>query len=206
MKRLTEMGIQFYVIGLFVLSLGIGFAVQSSLGTSPYDAVLVGLYYTYGLSIGTWEIIVGFFTIFMNALISQQRPEYIAFLTSIVTGIGIDLWIFILNQFLFHETMLGQWIYLALSIVLTGLGIAIYLQSQIAPNPIDRTMTIISDQTGWSMSYSRLAISIVLIIIALFFNGAVGIGTLFNALFVGIFISMFFPTSTRHTVNAEEST
>jgi len=197
MRRLINMGIYFYIIGLLVLSLGIGFAVQSSLGTSAYDALLVGLFYTFGLSIGTWEIIVGFFTIMMNALLVKKRPELIAFLTSIVTGIGIDMWIFILNLFQFHETTFGKWLYLMLSIILTGLGIAIYLQSRIAPNPIDRTMIIISDWTGWTVTYSRFAISIVLIIIAFFFNGAIGIGTLFNAVFVGMFISMFLPYVTR---------
>src|SRR5690625_1837419 len=197
MRRLIDMGIYFYIIGLLVLSLGIGLAVQSSLGTSAYDALLVGLYYSFGLSIGTWEIIVGFLTIMMNALVVKKRPEIIAFLTSIVTGLGIDMWLFILSFFEFHQTTFGKWLYLILSIVLTGLGIAIYLQSRIAPNPIDRTMIIISDWTGWTVTYSRLALSIVLIIIALFFNGSIGIGTLLNAIFVGMFISMFLPYMKR---------
>src|SRR5699024_10391703 len=95
-------------------------------------------------------------------------PEIIAFLTSIVTGIGIDMWLFILNLLQFYHTTFGKWLYLILSIILTGLGIAIYLQSRIAPNPIDRAMIIISDWTGWTVTYSRLALSVVLIIIASF--------------------------------------
>src|SRR5690625_2814955 len=193
MRRLFAMGIHFYIVGLFVLSLGIGLAVTSTLGTSPYDALLVGLYRTFGLSIGTWEVVVGFVAIAINAIAEKKRPEYIAFLTSIITGIGIDLWIFILNLFNFHHFSLGKGLYLIFSIMLTGLGIAIYLQSQIAPNPIDRTMMIVSNWSGWSMTYSRLAISVVLLILAFYFDGAIGIGTLLNATFGGLFISLFLP-------------
>src|SRR5699024_10223468 len=52
---LRKHGSHFYFIGLITLTLGIALAVQSQLGTSPFDALLVGLYRTFGLSIGSWE-------------------------------------------------------------------------------------------------------------------------------------------------------
>ncbi len=33
----------FYVIGILTFTLGISFTIQSDLGTSPFDALLVGL-------------------------------------------------------------------------------------------------------------------------------------------------------------------
>lgn len=197
MKRLLKAGIHFYLLGLAILSLGIGLAVESMLGTSAYDALLVGLFRTFGLSIGSWEIIVGFITVIGNALAEKKRPEYFAFITAIITGIGIDSWLFLLKMVHFNDTLFGKSIYLILSILLTGLGIAFYLQSNIAPNPIDRSMLIIAKFTGWNMTYSRMAINLVFLIMAYFFSGAIGIGTLLNVFFVGTVIGAFTPFTTR---------
>lgn len=195
--RLKEAGVHFYFIGLIVLTLGIAFAVNSSLGTSPFDALLVGLFRTFGLTIGSWEVVVGLMMVLSNALIDRKRPEYFALITSLVTGIGIDSWLFILNMFGSPTTWVGKWIYLILSLILTGLGIAIYLQSQVAPNPMDRSMMLISEKTGMSVTYSRALINVILVILAFLFGGAIGIGTLINALVTGAIINFFLPYTKR---------
>src|SRR5699024_7903567 len=157
-------GIHFYLIGLIILSLGIALAVMSMLGASPYDSLLVGLYRTFGLSIGSWEVVVGAFMIIGNALVERKRPEYFAFITSLITGIGIAIWIFILYLSYVPEAWLGQSIFFTLSVILTGLGIAINLQSQVAPNPMDRSMLVVADLTGWNVTVSRAAISVVFVV------------------------------------------
>src|SRR5699024_8995941 len=80
-----------------------------------------------------------------------------------------------------------------ISIILTGIGVAFYLQSNVAPNPVDRSMLIIAEKTGWNLTYSRAGISVFLVIIAFLFGGAIGIGTLFNAVFSGVFIHYLSP-------------
>lgn len=190
---LRKHGIHFYFIGLIILTLGIALAVQSQLGTSPFDALLVGLYRTIGLSIGSWEVVVGFSMIIGNAVIERKRPEYFALITSLVTGIGIDTWLLIIGDIITPQTWMTQTVCLIFSLFFTGLGIAIYLQSLVAPNPMDRSMIIISNLTGWGMTVSRAAISVVLVIIAFFFNGAIGIGTLANAVLVGMLIQYLLP-------------
>lgn len=191
--RLLRAGVHFYLVGLIILTLGISLAILSALGTSPYDALLVGLYRTFGLSIGSWEIITGFLIVFGNALAERKRPQYFALITSFITGIGIDSWMFLFKFGSFADSLTGQWICLVLAILFTGLGIAIYIQSEVAPNPIDHTMLIVSNVTGWSITYSRAAISVVLVITAFFVDGAIGVGTLLNAVLVGVLINLFLP-------------
>lgn len=191
--RLLHIGLHYYLIGLITLTLGITLAIQSGLGTSPFDALLVGLFRTFGLTIGSWEIVVGGAMIIANAIALRKRPEFFVIITSVVTGIGIDMWVFLLQDVVVPGTWIGQWICLVLSIILTGLGVAIYLQSQISPNPMDRSMVIISDLTGMSITYARAIIGVILVIIAFFFKGDIGIGTLINAIVVGWVISLFLP-------------
>ncbi|GGK02196.1 hypothetical protein GCM10007063_25620 [Lentibacillus kapialis] len=193
MMRLIRAGIHFYLIGLIILTLGIALTIQSTMGASPYDALLVGLHRTFGLTVGSFEIIVGLTMVLGNAIAEKKRPELFALITSLVTGVGIDSWLFLLRDIVTPVTWYGEWTELLLGTILMALGVAFYLQSKIAPNPMDRSMLVISNLTGWNVSYSRAAISVVLVILAVSFGGAVGIGTLINALFSGFIISFFLP-------------
>jgi len=193
MLRLQKAGITFYLLGIIVLTLGVSLAIQSTLGTGPVDSVKVGLYRTFGFSIGTWEIVFGLSLILGNALVARQRPEFFALITSFITGLCIDSWLFLLNTIGPPEVLLSKWLYLTCSLVVAGIGVALYLQSNIAPNPVDRTMMVIANLTGLNVTYSRAILSIFLVIIAFFFNGDIGIGTLLNAIFVGVVINFCFP-------------
>lgn len=195
--RLLRSGIHFYLIGVLILTFGIALSILSTLGASPYDALSVGLFRTFGLTIGSWEVIVGMFLICLNAITAKEKPEFFALITSIITGIGIDFWYFCLNYIFSFNSLLSQTTSLILGIVITSFGIAIYLQSTIAPNPMDRSMLVISQLTRLNLTYSRLLISVILVTLALFFGGAVGIGTIINALISGWLIHLFYPFATH---------
>src|SRR5699024_1908167 len=175
MTLLFKAGIHYYISGLIILTLDIAFAIISMLGTSPFDALLVGLYRTFGLTIVSWEVLVGLTMVLGNEIAQKKRPEYLDLNTSLITP----------------NSLATQWICLIISLVLTGLGIAIYIHSHIAPNPMDRSMLIVAKRTGWNLTYSRATINVLLVIVAFLFGGAIGIGTLVNAIFSGIFIHYF---------------
>lgn len=191
--RLIRAGIQFYLIGLITLTLGIALTILSTLGASPFDALLVGLFRTVGLTIGSWEVVVGLSMILANAIALRKKPEFYALITSVITGLGIDAWMFMLERFVAPETWIGQYVVVLLGIFFIALGVATYLQSTIAPNPMDRSMMVLSKLSGMSVSYSRAIISVILVVIAFIFNGDIGIGTLINALFSGVIISYLLP-------------
>src|SRR5690625_4518995 len=88
--RLLKTGFHFYMIGIVILTFGIALSIQSTLGTSPFDALLVGLHRTIGLSIGSWEIVVGFAMVLGIAVIVKKRPVYFALITSLINGLCRD--------------------------------------------------------------------------------------------------------------------
>ncbi|MMZ49759.1 hypothetical protein D1872_114640 [compost metagenome] len=65
-----------YVLGILILTLGITLTIQSDLGTSPFDALLVELSPNAGLTVGSWEIIIALIMICFNSLLQKQKPEY----------------------------------------------------------------------------------------------------------------------------------
>lgn len=143
-----------------------------------------------------------------NALGEKRRPEYLALLTSLITGLGIDMWMFLLADWVQPETIIGQSVCLAIGLIAGGLGIAINLQANFAPNPMDRSMQVVRNLTGLNIAISRALISIVLVLLAFMFNGPIGVGTILAALFTGVFIKFFMPYveqfDKKHT-NSQES-
>lgn len=117
----------FYVLGILILTLGISFTIQSDLGTSPFDALLVGLSLNVGLTVGSWEIIIALLLICCNSILKRHRPEIIGLLTAFITGIGIDVWLFLLRNLITPEIWYSKMIYFGIGLVITGLGTAIYL-------------------------------------------------------------------------------
>ncbi|AKG03349.1 hypothetical protein AAV35_000165 [Salimicrobium jeotgali] len=190
MKRIYQRA-GYYFSGLLILTLGISLTVLGGLGTSPFDALLVGLYRTVGLTIGSWEIVVGISMIIFNAVAEKRRPEMLAIVTSLITGAGIDFWVFTLEGIVTPESVWLQSIVFFLGMVISALGISINLQADFAPIPFDRMMLVIHNLTGWNVTISRAAISVVLVLFALYFNGAVGMGTIIIMLFSGVFIQYF---------------
>ncbi|QAS54631.1 hypothetical protein HLI_12145 [Halobacillus litoralis] len=174
-----------------IMTLGIALTIQSSLGTSPFDALLVGLHRTFGLTIGSWEIVVGFSMIVFNAVAERRRPELLALATSLLTGAGIDFWVFTIEDSIHPDLFFPQFICVMSGMVIAGFGIALNLQADFAPNPFDRMMLVVKKLTGWNVSISRALISIVLVILAAFFGGAIGIGTLLITLMSGPIIHVF---------------
>ncbi|WP_206631537.1 hypothetical protein, partial [Mesorhizobium sp. M7A.F.Ca.MR.362.00.0.0] len=60
--------------------------IEADLGSAPWDVLNIGLYYQLGLTIGSWTIIVGFFVLFVSAILSKSIPQIGAFLNMLLVG------------------------------------------------------------------------------------------------------------------------
>ncbi|MCY8504884.1 YczE/YyaS/YitT family protein [Bacillus atrophaeus] len=183
----------FYVLGILILTLGISFTIQSGLGTSPFDAVVVGLSKNVGLTVGSWEIILAFILICCNSFLKRQRPEVFGMLTAFITGIGIDMWLFLLHNLLTPDLWYSKVICFGIGLVVIGLGTATYLHTNIAPIPVDRLTLIIKELTRTNIFFSRTFIYLLFLIVAIILNGPIGVGTLLTVCLGGIILNYFMP-------------
>ncbi|MCY8973110.1 YitT family protein [Bacillus atrophaeus] len=183
----------FYVLGILILTLGISFTIQSDLGTSPFDAVVVGLSKNVGLTVGSWEIIIAFILICCNSFLKRQRPEILGLLTAFITGIGIDMWLFLLHNLLTPDLWYSKVICFGIGLVVIGLGTATYLHTNFAPIPVDRLTLIIKELTRTNIFFSRTFIYLLFLIVAIILNGPIGVGTLLTVCLGGIILNYFMP-------------
>lgn len=182
-----------YVLGILILTLGISFTIQSDLGTSPFDALLVGLSLNVGLTVGSWEIIIALLLICCNSILQRQRPEFLGLLTAFITGVGIDMWIFLLHNLITTELWYSKFVCFGLGLVIIGLGTATYLHTNFAPIPVDRLTLIIQELTRTNIFISRTFIYLLFLIMAMILNGPIGVGTLLTVCLGGIILNYFMP-------------
>ncbi|WP_299091551.1 YitT family protein [uncultured Metabacillus sp.] len=187
----------FYVLGILILTLGISFTIQSDLGTSPFDALLVGLSLNVGLTVGSWEIIIALLLICCNSLLIRQKPEVLGLLTAFITGIGIDMWLFLLHFFITPELWYSKVVCFGIGLVFIGVGTATYLQTNFAPIPVDRLTLIIKELTRTNIFFSRTFIYLIFLIMALILNGPIGVGTLLTVCLGGLILNYFMPITEK---------
>ena len=187
----------FFVLGIIILSLGIALTIVSGLGTSPFDALLVGLSSSIGLSVGSWEIILAFITIFINALLNWEKPEMLGLITALITGVGIDTWLYIFFYLDLTTLLISKIVHFSIGLILIGFGTSVYLQTNFAPIPLDKLTLIIRDRLRTNIFVSRTIIYIVCLILAFFLNGPIGIGTVLTVAFGGVILNYFMPVTDK---------
>lgn len=184
-------------MGILILTLGISLTIQSKLGTSPFDALLVGLSKNVGLTVGSWEIILALLLIGSNSLLARQRPEILGLVTALITGIGIDMWLILLHDIVSPDLWFSQAVCFTIGLVVVGLGTATYLQTNFAPIPVDRLTLIIKELTRKTVFFSRTLIYILFLMLAIIFNGPIGVGTLLTICLGGYILHFFMPITGR---------
>lgn len=187
----------FYVLGILILTFGITLTILSDIGTSPFDALLVGLSLNVGLTVGSWEIIIALILICCNSLLIRHRPEVLGLLTAFITGICIDMWLFLLHNLITPELWFFKLVCFGIGLVVIGFGTAIYLHTNFAAIPIDRLTLIIQELTRTNILLSRTLIYFVFLIMAMVFNGPIGIGTLLTVCLGGLILNYFMPLTRK---------
>lgn len=187
----------FYAAGLLLLSLGIALTILSDLGTSPFDALLVGLSFNIGLTVGSWEIILAAIMIAGNAMLGRQKPELLGIITAVIVGIGIDFWLHSLSALIAPATVTHQFLYFTAGLLAVGVGTAVYLHTNFAPIPIDRLTLLVKDLAKTNLFVSRTVIYVLFLGLALAFGGPIGIGTVLTVCFAGLLLNAVMPFTAK---------
>jgi uncharacterized membrane protein YczE len=152
----------FFIFGLIVLSLGIALTIKGKLlGIGPWDVFQYGLFQHWGLTIGSWSIIVGFLLLTVTSITTKKLPKIGAFLNMLLLGLFIDFFIWLLPS---TNSLIGSVFFFILGVVLIGYGIGIYVSADMGSGPRDGLMILIVDKTGWSIQWVRNGIEVLVLI------------------------------------------
>lgn len=193
MKKVEQWRWIFYIIGMFVMALGITMTIKGRwLGVGPWDVFHIGLQNHFGLTIGTWSILTGLGIILLTSLAVKQFPQIGTWLNMLLLGLFIDFFNWLLPEF---TTWIGQISVFILGILVMSYGIGLYVAPNMGAGPRDSLMLLFVKKWGISIKVVRTAIEIIVAIAGWLLGGPVGIGTVLIALFIGQVVHITLPQS-----------
>lgn len=172
------------------MALGSSVIIRSNLGSSAFDALNMGLSDTFGYTPGKWCIICGSVIIIINAILLRKPPNIFSFLTSIIVGVFIDIWLQLIPTP--NDLYLVRMSMFFVGIIFNAFGIAYYTKTDVANGPIDQLMILIHEIFHQSYFSSKIIMEVFLIFLAYLFHGTVGIGTFIIMFVSGYFINLFY--------------
>lgn len=181
-----------FILGLAVMAFGCMLCIQAQTGVSPWDVFHIGLYQTFGLTIGTWSQIVGAVVIFISYLTAKIKPNIPMVLNMILFGWFLDffMWLNLIPQ---AETLFTQYLMFAIGLFVMAVGIGMYISPRLGAGPRDSLMLALNEKLGWSIQRVRLVIEVVVLIAGWFMGGPVSFGTVLIALLTGPLIQRTIP-------------
>lgn len=124
-----------YMVGAFILGLGIVLCVKSEMGVSPINSIPYVITYIAPLSLGTLSICFYLVNIILQLVLSERKYYIGIFLqlpVSLLFGVVIDLWDGWLPA---AETMGMRMLCLCGSLFFTAFGIMLIVAMHLVPDP-----------------------------------------------------------------------
>lgn len=167
----------FFFMGLVCFGLGIAISVNvKHLGLHPWDVLNVAFSQQFGLTIGTWSVLIGMALILVSLFVSRKYVNIGTFLNALLIGPILDffLWLNILPAPT-HSWL--DYLLLLVGILIIGAGGGLYVAAGIGAGPRDGFMLSISERTGFSVSKARILVECVVLVIGYLLGGPVFIVT-----------------------------
>ncbi|WP_301108014.1 DUF6198 family protein [Sporosarcina sp.] len=197
-KRLT-----LYVLGLFLLSLGVSFSIQASLGVSPVSSLAYAISLTAGLSIGITTIIANTLFIAVQAILNKRielRESAVQLLIVFLFGFFMDATLVLVQMLPAPETLLGRFAFLVISLYIISAGLLAYFTAKLPLMPYDALTYVISDRFKMKFSKAKISgdllnVTIAAAVCLVFIHsfGSIGIGTIVAAYFIGKILGRLMP-------------
>jgi uncharacterized membrane protein YczE len=187
MALLMRRVVQLYV-GLALYGLGVALQVASGLGNDPWDVFHQGLSRRFGLSLGTWIVIVGVLVLLLWIPL-RQRPGVGTVSNAVLIGVFADLFLYLLPD---SDGLALRWTYLVAAVLVQGAATGCYIGAGLGPGPRDGLTTGLAAR-GHSIRRVRTCIELSVLAVGWLLGGTVGIGTVVYAVTIGPLAHIFIP-------------
>lgn len=184
-----------YIIGLFIMTLGVSMSVKSNLGVSPVSSIPYTITCITGLEMGKATILFHIVLVLLQVLILRsafQMKNLLQVVVGILFGYFTTFSNYLFSFLPSTDNLVIRMLLMLFSTVLIAIGIFFYLPADIVPLAGEGAMKAISDKTNIVFSKVKMGFDISMVVISLISCllilrklGSVGVGTIVAAVLVG---------------------
>jgi uncharacterized protein len=173
-----------FLLGIFILALGVSTVIRANLGVPTWDVLHIGLAKLIKLSIGRCIQIVGIIMVLMTAYFEKKRPSIGGILNILLVGFFVNN-ILDLNLIPSLTGLIQRSTLLLSGIVLMGIGSGMYVASKLGAGPRDGMTLFLSKRFSMSVRLSRTLLEITALTIGWLIGGPVALGTFISVPLIG---------------------
>lgn len=185
-----------YIIGLFIMTLGIGISVKSDMGVSPVSSIPYTMTCVWGIEMGKATILFHAGLVVIQIILLRRRFR-IKNLLQVPVGIMFGYFTTFSNYLMSFlpdpHNIASQLGMVLISTLLVAVGLFFYVPADIIPLAGEGVMLAVADVTKKQFSTIKLLFDISMVVISLVTClllihslGSVGIGTVIAAVLVGM--------------------
>lgn len=189
-----------YVIGLFIMTIGIALSVKSDLGVSPVSSIPYTMTCVWGIEMGIATVIFHTVLVLFQILILRRNFK-VKNLLQIAVGVLFGLFTSLCNYavtFIPDPTnIIIRVIMVLISTVFVAFGIFLYVPVNIMPLAGEGIMQTISNITGIEFPKVKIGFDVTMVVVSLavcliFIHGlgSVGAGTIICSVLVGLVLGV----------------
>ena len=171
----------FLCFGLTLFGLGEGLLIVSFTGASPWSVLAQGISMNINLSIGTITFLISIGVLILWIPLGQ-KPGMGTIFNALIIALMIDLCIKYVPT---PSNYYNQLILAVASVIIVGIGGAIYLVANLGAGPRDGLMIGLQKITNLPISLVRGTLEITVVSVGWYLGGTVGVGTLLFAFGIG---------------------
>lgn len=184
-----------YILGLFLMTIGISFSIKADLGVSPISSIPYTMTLAAGIEMGKATIILHIILILMQIVILRRDfkiKNLFQIIVAVIFGYFTTFSNYLITFLPTPENYALRFSLLLISIIFLALGIFLYLPPDIVPLAGEGAVQAISQKKGISFPTIKVAFDTSLVLISgticlfvLHGFGSVGAGTIISAVLIG---------------------
>lgn len=180
------------VIGVLVIGLGSGLLKAINVGVDPYTAANIGISNLIGWDLGSYQLLSNI-VLFIPMLIWGRKYIGIGSIVNMVfAGYAIQFFAGILTPLVPDDPKpVVTMVLFVVGILVFALGASLYMTAALGTSPYDALAPMIVDHTGAKYRVVRTVQDVFFLLLAVVFQGAIGVGTIVTAFFTGPLIEFF---------------
>lgn len=170
--------------GLFLFGLSIALMLEARIGLDPWSSLHEALSVHSGLSFGRISQGIGLLLITFSGFVLSVRPGVATMCNMLTIGPWVDL----LRAQLWFPSQSGfglGTVQFISGILVMGLGTTVYIGARMGAGPRDGLAMGLARRVKRSLRVTRNGIEIIVLVIAFFLGGSIGLGTVLFAVLMG---------------------
>ena len=190
-----------YVVGLFIMNIGIVFSIKSNLGSTPVVSVPYAISLITGIDIGICNTLFQCFLVLIEFMLlrSAFHPKhFLQVFVGMLFGAFTSISMIILSIIPQASVLWVQILFLILGILFLAFGLFLYVPTNVVPVAVDGLTQAVSITTNQSFTKIKVIMDISWIVISWIlsfvflghFDGSAGIGTIIAAMSIGTTVKL----------------